>query len=226
MVRYCDQCGNKLKENAVFCSNCGTKCDLPPEKNVKDESTQKKVNDTVKNNAEPIDEKANENTETIGMKIDNVISKGNKNSDGGFDLNNIDLNVVIKYSLVATILSLILGMIFVFITMPTATHISLLSRSLGLVPYSFYLALIIIVLIFSAHVKEGINAITIGAISGLLTGIFQSPFFIMFYGYSWDLYFGNQTLFLLILGIISAYVGNVYLKDKVNLPIINQYLGE
>ena len=103
---YCEKCGAELKPKAIFCSQCGTKCDLPPETNVENQSTnneesaQEKVNDK-----EFVDE--NKNTETVGAKIDNIINKTSENSGGGFDLNNIDWNVVIKYSIVSTIVSLI-----------------------------------------------------------------------------------------------------------------------
>ena len=206
MTRYCDQCGKKLKEHALFCSNCGAKCDLPPETSVEKKQTEKKV-----------ENKVNETK-------DDVISK--TNNANMLDFNNLDLHVVAKYSLAATVLSLILGIVFVIITMNTATRISLLGSDLGMLPYSFYLALIIVVAIMSAHIKEGINVIVMGLVSGLLTGILQSPVFEIFYGFSWNLYIGNQTLLLIILGIVFAYLGNIYFKEKINLPIINQYLGE
>ena len=52
MVRYCGQCGTELKSDASFCSKCGAKSDLLPEKSVKNESNDKKINETVNNNTE------------------------------------------------------------------------------------------------------------------------------------------------------------------------------
>ena len=95
MARYCDQCGAELKENGIFCSKCGAKCDLPPETNVENESAEEKVNDKefVDNN-----KTVNENAETIGAKIDN---------DKSFDFNKLNLKVIIP--IVAILLIAVVG---------------------------------------------------------------------------------------------------------------------
>ena len=218
MVRYCDQCGSELKEHAIFCSKCGAKSDLPPETNVEKESVNEKVKDEINNVANAVEENAN-NTETIGAKIDNIISKTSENSNGGFDFNNIDWNVVIKYSIVSTIVSLLLGII-------------LFSLFYGnqMMLYCFIIGLIISVLLFTAHIKDKTNAIVVGLAVGLFTCVLQSSVISMFFGViissSFSMYAGGYSLALVVIGPIFGYVGNVFLGDKINFPIINQYLGE
>lgn len=225
MVRFCDQCGSELKENAIFCSKCGAKSDLPPETSVKNESsnngesTQEKVNDLANDKTESVGDKVNENTETIGAKIDNMISKTSENSGGGFDLNNIDWNVVIKYSIVSTVVSLLLGII-------------LFSLFYGnpMIVYSFMIGLIISVLLFTAHIKDKTNSVVVGLAVGLLTCILQSTTISIFFGVYmasiFSRYAGNYTLSLIVIGPICGYIGNVFFRGKINFSIINQYLGE
>lgn len=218
VVRFCDQCGSELKEKAIFCSKCGAKSDLPPETNVKSESVNEKLNDEVNNATKSVEENTN-NAETIGAKIDNMISKTSENNDEGFDFNNIDWNVVIKYSIAGTIVSLVLGIIlfYLFFGNPMIT-------------YSFIIALIISVLLFTAHIKNKTNAIVVGIAVGLLTCVLQSSVISMFFGViissSFSMYAGGYSLALIVIGPICGYVGNVFLGDKINLSIINQYLGE
>ena len=213
MARYCDQCGEELKQDAVFCSKCGAKCDLPPETN---ESVEEKVDDTVSDKKESI----NENSKTIGSKIDSVISNANSGNGGGaFNFSDIGWNVVIKYAIASTIVALILGII-------------LFSLFYGnqMILYSFIIALIISVLLFTAHIENKINAIVVGLAVGLLTSVLQSTVISIFYGVYmasfFSMYTGSYTLGLIVLGPICGYIGNVYLKDKINFSIINQYLGE
>lgn len=98
----------------------------------------------------------------------------------------------------------------------------------GLLPYSFILAVIFAVVILAAHLKEKINAIVVGGIVGLLTGILQFTTISIFFGvaeFALSIIFGDPILVLIIVGIVFGYVGNVFLRDIINLPIINQYLG-
>ena len=70
--------------------------------------------------------------------MNNTTNKGVNNTNNvnvSFDFNNIDWNIVIKYSIVGTILSLLLGVIF----------FSLFYGN-GMVLYSFIIGLIISVL--------------------------------------------------------------------------------
>ena len=95
--------------------------------------------------------------------------------------------------------------------------------------YSFIIGLIISVLLFTFHIKEKTNAV-VGLAVGLLTSFLQSTVLSMFYGAIisslLSMYAGNNTIALIVIGPICRYIGSVYLRDKINFPIINQYLGE
>lgn len=60
---------------------------MPPETNLQDESTQEKVDDLNDKKESFDNETVNKDTETVGTKIDNIISKINENS--GVDLISI-----------------------------------------------------------------------------------------------------------------------------------------
>ena len=141
------------------------------------------------------------------------------NVNVSFDFNNIDWNIVIKYSIVGTILSLLLGVIF----------FSLFYGN-GMALYGFIIALIISVLLFTSHIKDKTNAIVVGLAIGLLTSLLQSTVLSMFYGAIisslLSMYGGNNTFAFIVIGPICGYIGSVYLRDKINFPVINQYLGE
>ncbi len=96
--------------------------------------------------------------------------------------------------------------------------------------YSFIIGLIISVLLFTAHIKNKTNAIVVGLAVGLLTSILQSTVISMFFGVYMASIFsrfaGNYALSLIVIGPICGYIGNVFLRGKINFSIINQYLGE
>ena len=154
--------------------------------------------------------------------MNNTTNKGVNNTNNvnvSFDFNNIDWNIVIKYSIVGTILSLLLGVIF----------FSLFYGN-GMALYSFIIGLIISVLLFTFHIKDKTNAVVVGLAVGLLTSFLQSTVLSMFYGAIisslLSMYAGNNTIALIVIGPICGYIGSVYLRNKINFPIINQYLGE
>ena len=67
---------------------------------------------------------------------------------------------------------------------------------------------------------DTIDAIVMGLIVAVLTALLQSPIIFMFMGYmkgNWfDSYIGNQIFLLVIFGIVAAYFGNVYLKQRIH----------
>ena len=239
MTRFCDQCGAELKPKAMFCSKCGAKSDLPPEINVENKSGEEQVNNMVNENVknehveEHVNNTINDNArqndnvnETVNNTTNNRVNNTNtKNTNVNFDFNDIDLNVVLKYSAVGTVVSLILGLIFFALFINTSST----PPDYGLTPYSFITAVILAVVILTAQIKDKINAIVVGGITGLLTGILQFTTISIFFRIpeiGLSLIFGNPILVLIVVGIVFGYVGNVYLKDKINFPVINQYLGE
>ena len=199
MVRYCDQCGSKLKPHASYCPFCGAKSDLPPETNIKKKSV----------------DKVNENL------VDS------KNTGDGFNFNNIYLNVVLKYSIVGVVISLVLGIILFGLSLNT---VDVPKNELGFMPYAFILALILSVAVVAPHIEDKITAIISGLIIGLLTGVLQSPVIGVCYGtriqWFFSMYVSDQTFYFIILGIITAYVSNAFLKDKINLLKIKSIFGK
>lgn len=192
MVRYCDQCGSKLKPHASYCPFCGAKSDLPPETNIKMKSI----------------DKANKNM------------LGSKNTDG-FNFNNMNLGVVLKYSIVGVAISLVLGIILFGLSLNT---VNVPTNELGFMPYAFILALIFSVALIAPQIKDKITAIISGLIIGLLTGVLQTNVIGVCYGtriqWFFSMYVSDQTFYFIILGIITAYLSNVFLKDKINLSNI------
>ena len=141
---------------------------------------------------------------------------------------NIDWKEILKYSIVGIVLSLILGTIFYYLFSFTVykqieyTYY----MSLGIFPFSFCIGLIISVLILTPRIKNMNDSIIVGFLIGLFTGLLQNSVILMVYGGQQLMYFlefvGNQTIILIILGVIFAYIGNVYLKGKFNSPVINR----
>ena len=132
---------------------------------------------------------------------------------------------MLKYSVAGTIISLTLGIIFfsLYWYLPDVFILALLA------PFSFIFAVILTVVILTAHIKDKTNAIVVGFIVGLLTGILQFTTISMIFRIpeiGLSIIFGNPVLVLIIVGVIFGYVGNDYLRDKINFPVINQYLGE
>lgn len=209
MTRFCDQCGAELKPKAMFCSKCGAKSDLPPEINVENKSGEEQVNNTVDNNTEQINKNVNE---TVNNATNNRVNNTNT-KNANFDVNNIDWNVVLKYSIASTIVSTVIGFILFYLFYGTP-----------IILYNLVIGSIISILLFTAHIEDKTNAIVTGFVVGLLLialMIFQTFVFIPF------LFYGRlNTSYILFIGPICGYIGNVYLKDKINFPVINQYLGE
>ena len=147
-------------------------------------------------------------------------------------LNEINLNVILKYSIAGIVLSLLLSIIFYFLFSNT-TYIDMEYSSyafLGLYPLSFYLGVIISTVIFTSQIKNRADCIIVGFIIGLFTALLQHAVIVMFFGGQELMFFisyvGNQSVELVALGLLFAFLSNLLLKDKLNLPIIKKYLGE
>ncbi|WP_407413191.1 hypothetical protein [Methanobrevibacter sp.] len=138
-----------------------------------------------------------------------------------------DLKVILKYSIVGIVLSLLLGTIFYYLfsfTIYKQVEYAY-NMFLGIFPFSFCIGLMITLLILTPHIKNMYDSIIVGFIIGLFTGLLQNTVIVSVYGGQQLMYFlefvGNQTILLIILGVIFAYIGNAYLKGKINTPHIN-----
>ena len=125
---------------------------------------------------------------------------------------------IIKFTLIGLICSLALGLLFYYSTQFTIYQYGL-NANPGLTVLAFPLAVIISVAILATYL-DTIDAIVMGLIVGVLTALLQSPIIFMFMGYmkgSWfDFYIGNQIFLLVICGMVAAYFGNTYLKQRIH----------
>ena len=125
---------------------------------------------------------------------------------------------IIKFTVICLICTLILGLIFYNLAQFTVYQYELYV-STGLTVLAFPLALIISVLLASAYMENKANSVIMGLIVAVLAGFLQAPFISLVMGKlagGWfNEYIGNQVFLLAVLAIVAAYVGNVYLKQRI-----------
>ena len=195
-VSKCENCGSEIPENVLFCPTCGTKVKQKPPK----------INKTCPNCGMMLDEDTTFCPECgsnifTGEKTNEIVQSDA--SDKGF-VDKINLNSILKPTIITLVVSIIL---------------SSLGLLIGFSWVSFIIAVIIGVGFFAGLVDNEANAIVLGAIVGLILGILENPLVEFWYGslaaglYEWI--YGGQILLLIILGIICAYVSNIYLKKDI-----------
>ena len=139
--------------------------------------------------------------------------------------NDINFISIFKYSIAALFISLISGVAFYYLSWFAVEYAGVL-----LARVSFVFSVVIVVGLLSAHMENTDDAIIMGLIVALFTGILESSIISMFMGQEMGAWFmefiGNQTSTLIIVGVVVAYVGNAYLKDKIHLGFINRFLGK
>ena len=136
------------------------------------------------------------------------------------EINEKGFNVVdiVKFTIIGLICSLLLGFLLYYATQFTVYQYSLMV-STGLTVVAFPAAVIISVIILSAYMKTRNDAMVMGLLVGVLTGLLQSEVITLFMGKmkgAWfNDYIGSQVFLLVILGIIAAYLGYSYLKQRI-----------
>ena len=119
-------------------------------------------------------------------------------------VNDFDAKKIIVPTLFALIASIILSLIFFVI---------------GFSWFSCVLAIIIAVGFFAGTVDGKINAIVLGAITGVILGSLEMPLVKWLYGtFVAGIYkgvFGEHIWILIIVGVVMGYISNVYLKDHI-----------
>lgn len=137
------------------------------------------------------------------------------------EINEKGFNVVdiVKFTIIGLICSLLLGFLLYYATQFTVYQYSLMV-STGLTVVAFPAAVIISVIILSAYMKTRNDAMVMGLLVGVLTGLLQSWVITLFMGKmkgAWfNDYIGSQIFLLVILGIIAAYLGYSYLKPRIH----------
>lgn len=125
---------------------------------------------------------------------------------------------IVKFTIIGLICSLLLGFLLYYATQFTVYQYSLMV-STGLTVVAFPAAVIISVIILSAYMKTRNDAMVMGLLVGVLTGLLQSWVITLFMGKmkgAWfNDYIGSQVFLLIILGIIAAYLGYSYLKPRI-----------
>ena len=231
----CVECGSEIKEGLKFCTTCGAKI-------------KQKVKKTVCKNCgaefdEEMDfcsqcgadlsqkqESANHKCPNCGVSIDedtafcqecgfkiretgNNPPKVTQNNVGQSFLDKVNIHVIIKPAILSLVIAIIL---------------SLIGLLIGFSWFSFVIAIILSVGFFAAVIDNEANAIVFGLIVGLILGILETPLVEFMYGALvagiYEGFFGGHLILLIVLGIIIAYVSNVYLKDNIQ-PIADNFKG-
>ena len=194
-VINCENCGSDVPENAAFCSVCGAKVnDVKKVNNVK---LCPNCGNEIDGNSTFCDE-CGANVFT-GEKSINEVTPNNNSF-----LEKINFNLLIKPTLIALIVSVVLSIIGLLI---------------GFSWYSFVIAIILSAGFFAGLIDNEANAVVFGLLVGLILGVLENPLVEFVYGAFvagvYEGFLGGHLILLVILGIIVAYVSNIYLKDSI-----------
>ena len=191
----CESCGSEVPEGVLFCPTCGTKVKQPQK------APQARI---CRNCGFKLDEDTAFCPECgTNFKTGEKSSAALQNSNQGF-VDKINIASIIKPTIVSLVVAIVLSIIGVLI---------------GFSWVSFIIAIILSMGFFGGLIDNEANAIVSGFFVGLVLGLLENPIIEFCWGtiaawvYEW--YFGGQILVLIILGIIMAYISNVYLKSKI-----------
>ena len=198
----CNNCGSDLPENTLFCPVCGTKVEniiREPEKR------------TCPNCGSEVDEGAvfcdecGSNVTTGEKPKQEVIVNNNETF-----MDKLDPHVLVKPSVIALFISVIL---------------SLIGLAIGFSWFSFIIAIILSVGFFAGLIDNEANASLFGLIVGLILGLLETPLVEFMYGAFvagvYDVFIGGHLFIIVVLGVITAYVSNVFFKDNIQSFVNN-----
>lgn len=198
----CENCGSELPENTLFCTVCGTKVN----------QVKKISKKHCPNCGMEIDENA-----TFCEECGTNLSAVEKNKPDVVFLSSfvdkINLNIIMKPAIVAIVASLILSFIGLII---------------GFSWLSFIIAIILSAGFFGAAIDNEANSIVFGLIVGLILGLLETPLVEFAYGAFvagfYEGFFGGHLILIVVLGIVMAYVSNMYLKETI-LGLTDNFKG-
>ena len=189
----CEICGSEVPGGVIFCPTCGNK--------VKQPEIQKQV--TVCRNCGFMIEEDVTFCPECGANIMTGEKPEIQSANQSF-ADKINLNKIIKPTVISLVAAVALAVVCVLI---------------GLSWISFIIAVILSVGFFAGLIDNEANAVVSGFFVGLILGILENPIVELCWGslaagvYEW--LYGGQILLLIILGIITAYISNIYLKKNI-----------
>ena len=229
----CSNCGAELNENNSFCPSCGTEVKIKEDDSLKCENCGADVPadtlfcPTCGHKVKHIQKVNKKNCPNCGAEIDDNVTfceecgvnvfTGERNKQelvtAGSFAEKINLNMIIKPSIVALVVSLVLSVIGLLI---------------GFSWFSFVIAIILSAGFFGAAIDNEANAIVFGLIVGLILGLLETPLVEFTYGALvagfYEGFFGGHLVLIVILGVVMAYVSNIYLKENI-LGLTDNFKG-
>ena len=190
----CEQCGAEIPDGVLFCATCGAKV----------KQQQKPQARICRNCGFRLDEDTAFCPECgTNFQTGEMANLPVKSQNKGF-IDRININTLIRPTIAALVVAVVLSIIGVLI---------------GLSWVSFIIAIILSMGFFGGLIDNDANAVVSGLFVGLVLGLLENPIIEFCWGtlaarfYEW--FFGSQIIFLIILGIITAYISNVFLKSKI-----------
>ncbi len=193
----CTGCGSEIPEGVLFCPTCGTKIEqrkVPQFRRCPSCGFQLEEDVTFC-------PECGANV-TTGERVESP-SQTSQDSNQSFT-DKINFNKIIKPTGVALLVSILLSIIGVLI---------------GFSWMSFIIAIILVMGFIGGLIDNDANAMLCGFFVGLILGLLENPIIEFCWGtfaarfYEW--YFGGQILLLIIIGVVVAYISNVYLKSRI-----------
>lgn len=201
----CGSCGAQLPQNTLFCPSCGSKVDRP--KKIIQIRSCPNCGVKIEDDDMLFCQECGTNINTGEIPKQEVVSQRSF-------IDKIDLAKLIKPVVFATISLIILSLI-----------VGLL---IGFSWLSFVIAIILSVGFFAGTIDNEANAIIFGLIIGIILGLLETPLVDFMYGAFvagfYKGFFGSNIILFIIVGIITAYISNVYFKDNIQ-NIINNFKG-
>lgn len=203
----CNNCGVEIADSFELCPNCGN--DLKKDENTKNNDSEKEINGNaeVSKTCPKCGSTLEDDAEFCSQCGQSLIPIKNDNAD---ILSSIDFVKVGIFSLIATVVSAILSVIFLAImNMPNYTIFNL-----PFFPLAFYLAIFISVAFFASLQKNYFEGIFLGGIVGILMVILEGFLVsLVLDNYGYEIYFGYHPLEFIIFSLIIAFLSNYFLKD-------------